>query len=157
MPIDDFRSQVACQHVTLDIMSACATRYGVSMTAAILKWVEFTEEPVVVVKSSEGMVDWWRASSSAKKHCYGTLNRGMELPPNSLAADQTMASSFADYRAGLQHAAGVWFQNLPAREMIISSDRYDMKISVLVLDGGFSTQPLSEEPNRDMTTDQPSF
>lgn len=157
MPIDDFRAQVASQRVTLDVLSACASRYGVSMTAAILKWVEFTDEPVAVVKSSEGMVDWWRASSSAKNHCYSSLRRGMELPASSLAAKPAIAISPADYRVGIDHPPGIWFSHVPTREMVISSDRYDMTISVLVLDGRFGAQSLDEEPDQDMTTNPPTF
>lgn len=157
MPIDDFRARVKNQHITLDVLSVCATRYGVSMTAAILKWVEFTDAPVVVVKGSEGMVDWWRASSSAKNYCYGSLRRGMELPANSLASNPVIASSLADYRIGIHHLPGVWFSNMPVREMLISSDQYDMTISVLVLDDGFGARPLDEEPDHDMTTDLPTF
>lgn len=157
MPINDFRAQVANQRVTLDVLSACARRYGVSMTAAILKWVEFTEEPVVVVKSSEGMVDWWRASSSAKNLCYTSLRCGMELPASSIAANPGIAISPADYRVGIDHGPGTWFSHVSAREMVISSDRYDMTIAVLVLNGGFGAKPLDEESDQDMTTNPPSF
>jgi IrrE N-terminal-like domain len=37
MPIADFRRQLAGQKVTLDGLAHCAERYGVSLTAAILK------------------------------------------------------------------------------------------------------------------------
>lgn len=157
MPMDDFRTQVVNQRVTLDVLSACASRYGVSMTAAILKWVEFTDEPVAVIKSSEGMVDWWRSSSSAKNHCYANLRCGMELPASSLAANPTIGISPTDYRVGVDHPPGIWFANVQTREMVIFSDRYDMTISVLVLDGRFGVQPLDEEPDQDMTTNPPTF
>ena len=38
MPLDDYRKQVTAM-VDLDLLGHCADRYGVSLTAAILKWL----------------------------------------------------------------------------------------------------------------------
>jgi hypothetical protein len=35
MPLDDYCTQVAGQQIDLDLSKRCATRYGVSLTAAI--------------------------------------------------------------------------------------------------------------------------
>lgn len=43
MPLDDYRKQVTGT-VDLDLLGHCADRYGVSLTAAILKWLQYTEE-----------------------------------------------------------------------------------------------------------------
>jgi hypothetical protein len=47
MPIDDFRRQLAGQNIAIDI-------YDVSLTAAILKWLEFTGERAVLVIARDG-------------------------------------------------------------------------------------------------------
>lgn len=155
MPIDDFRAQVGSQRMTLDLMGRCADRYGVSLTAAILKWIDFTELPAVVVMAREGMLHWWRASSAAKKYAFAGLREGTELPSRSLAVDPTMAVSTSDYRVGVEHAKGVWFADAAVREMAVVSDRYDMTISLLLLE--IPGVVHEEEPDDDMTTSPPTF
>ena len=54
MPLDDFRRQVPeRQKVDLDDMSGCADRYRVSLIAALLRWLEYTECRAVLVVSRE--------------------------------------------------------------------------------------------------------
>ena len=45
MPLDDFRRQVDGQPISFDLLGHCADRYGVSLTAAALRW---TARPVDV-------------------------------------------------------------------------------------------------------------
>ena len=155
MPIDDYTQQVLGRQITLDLLGACANRYGVSLTAAILKWLEFTDQPAVAVMGREGMLHWWKASGSAKKYTFGTLQEGMELPSGSLAVSPDRALSTADYRFGVEHPEGVWPVGLPVREMVILSDRYDMSISLLILKAPGLEHP--DAPDEDMTTNIPSF
>ena len=155
MPIDDYTQQVLGRQITLDLLGACANRYGVSLTAAILKWLEFTDQPAVAVMGREGMLHWWKASGSAKKYTFGTLQEGMELPSGSLAVSPDRALSTADYRFGVEHPEGVWPVGLPVREMVILSDRYDMSISMLILTAPGLEHP--DAPDEDMTTNIPSF
>lgn len=63
--------------------------------------------------------------------------------------------SIVDYRLGVEHSEGVWLIRLPVREMVLLSDRYDMSISLLILDAPGVEHP--DEPNEDMTTNLPSF
>lgn len=155
MPIDDYTQQVRGRRITLDLLGECADRYGVSLTAAILKWLEFTDQPAVAVMGREGMLHWWKASGSAKRYTVGTLQEGMELPSNSLAVSPDQVLSTADYRFGVEHPEGVWPIRLPVREMVVLSDRYDMSISLLILDAPGVEHP--DEPDEDMTTNPPSF
>jgi hypothetical protein len=155
MPIDDYTQQVRGRRITLDLLGECADRYGVSLTAAILKWLEFTDQAAVAVMGREGMLHWWNASSSAKKYTFSVLHEGMELPSGSLAANPSMALSIVDYRLGIEHPEGVWPVRLPVREMVVLSDRYDMSISLLILDTpGADWQ---DAPDDDMTTTPPTF
>ena len=155
MPIDDFTRQVQGRRITLDLLGECATRYRVSLTAAILKWLEFTDQAAVAIMGREGMLHWWKASDSAKKYTFGTLREGMELPSESLAGSPNMALSTANYRSDIEHPEGVWPIKLPVREMVVLSDRYDMSISLLILDQPGTNQ--QEAPDEDMTTTPPTF
>lgn len=155
MPIDDYSQQLRGRRVTLDLLGECADRYGVSLTAAILKWLEFTDQAAVAVMGREGMLQWWKASDSAKKYTFGTLQEGMELPSGSLAMSADQAPSTADYRLGIEHPEGVWPIRLPVREMVVLSDRYDMSISLLILDSPGVAHP--DAPDDDMTTAPPTF
>jgi len=56
MPLDDFRSQLKGSKINLDILSHCADRYGVSLTATILKWLSYTSEKAVLVMSNDGFI-----------------------------------------------------------------------------------------------------
>ena len=103
----------------------------------------------------EGMLHWWKASDSAKKYTFGALQEGMELPADSLAVNPSMALSRATYRSGVEHPEGVWPMRLPVREMVAISDRYDMSISLLILDTPGVQYP--DAPDEDMTTTPPTF
>jgi hypothetical protein len=135
MPIDDFREQVKGRHITLDVLGNCAARYGVSLTAAILKWIDFTEHSAIIVFAREGMLHWWKGSASAKRLGFSNLHEGMELPKQSLAMQPHSSTFDADSRDGIEHECGVWFPDSKTREMVVVSDRYDMSISLLMLEG----------------------
>lgn len=79
----------------------------------------------------------------------------MELPSDSLAVNPSIALSMADYRSGVEHPEGVWPMKLPVREMAVLSDRYDMSISLLILDTPGVEHP--DAPDEDMTTIPPRF
>lgn len=155
MPIDDYTQQVRGRRITLNLLGECADRYGVSLTAAILKWLEFTDQSAVAVMGREGMLHWWKASTSAKKHTFGVLREGMELPSGSLAVSPEQVISNEDYRLGIEHPEGVWPIRPPVREMVVLSDRYDMSISLLILD--VPGVEHADESDEDMTTKPPSF
>ena len=155
MPINDFRQQVAAHRMTLELMGHCADRYQVSLTAATLKWLSFTEQSAILVTAREGMVLWWRASESARRLAFANLRSGMELPPQSMAATPTLAISPEDLRSGVEHRPGVWMPGAGVREMTIISDRYDLTLSVLLLESPVVVH--DEEPDNDLTTQPPTF
>ena len=82
MPINDFRVQAKGQTIDLELFKHIANRYGVSLTAAILKWIEFTDQLAAMVVSRDGFALWGRASSNAfKKGIF--IRTGMEIPAKS--------------------------------------------------------------------------
>jgi Zn-dependent peptidase ImmA (M78 family) len=64
MPLDDYRRQIdARTSADLDMISHCADRYRVSLIAALLRWLEYTERRVVLVVSRDGFILWARTSA----------------------------------------------------------------------------------------------
>src|SRR5262245_43470607 len=55
MPLDDFRSQLPADAVpSLDDLSGVAQRYGVSLIACILRWLEYTSGRSMLVVARDG-------------------------------------------------------------------------------------------------------
>ena len=66
MPLDDFRRQIpADADPTLDDLSAATERYGVSLIACVLRWLEYTTRRSMLVISRDGIILWARASEPA--------------------------------------------------------------------------------------------
>lgn len=136
MPIDDFQRTIGTDTVDLDVLDACAKRYGVSLTAAVLKWLEFTSQRAVLVMSTDGYVLWARSSQPALRSgaLFRTKNALVQIPRDSLAV--STGTAISDKR-GIELAARTWFPEEPAemslREMRIVSDRYEQTMSLLIL------------------------
>jgi hypothetical protein len=113
--------------VDLDMISHCADRYRVSLIAAILRWLAYTDRRAVLVVSREGFILWSRASETALRTgaFFRTSGGPIEIPSTSLAATQ---DQLVDARAGLQHGPGVWFPE-PSHEMTIFSELYAFTIT----------------------------
>lgn len=134
MPLDDFRRQLSPSSVPdLDALGGCADRYDVSLTAAALKWLSYTERRAVLVVSRDGFILWARSSKAAYRT--GAFFKTADRPPRaipeiSLAARgrngelRTAASEFEE---------GIWFEREPCTELALFSDRYDFTISLLHL------------------------
>jgi hypothetical protein len=147
MPLDDFRRQIGPRaKVDLDMISHCADRYRVSLIAAILRWLGYTDRRSVLVVSRDGFIMWSRASDMALKTgaFFRTSGGPIAIPASSLAATQ---DQLIDARAGIEHGPGVWFPE-PAHEMTIFSEQYDFSISLLLLDAGDHYIPV-EPPAED--------
>ena len=134
MPLDDFRKQLPPPVApSLDLLGACANRYGVSLTAAALKWLSFTSRRAVLVLSREGFILWARSSNSAlRTGAYiKTANRAPRpIPAMSLAARRVNDCASV---AEMEFDEGVWFPSEACTELALSSDRYDLTISLLHL------------------------
>ncbi len=134
MPLDDYRKQVTTT-VDLDVLGHCANRYGVSLTAAILKWLQYTDEKAVLVMSNDGFINWaWSSEPAAKAGAFfRTRNNVIPVPTGSIAADDNIHHE----RAGTRIPASIWFPHAsaetPLREMKIDAEQYGMILSLLVL------------------------
>ena len=139
MPRPDYEAQIKSAAIDIDVLGGCAERYGVSLTAVILKWLEFTPQRAVLVMSNNGVVQWARGSQSGKWLSIG-LNKKQpdcqrkRLPKNCSTMLQT--DSNVD-RQGTKMDARIWFPGEPdgmaLREMRIVSDQYRQTMTLLIL------------------------
>lgn len=131
MPLDDYRKQIkATAKIDLDTLGWCAERYGVSLTAAILRWLELTIRRAMIVVSRDSYVLWARSSKSAyKSGFYFKTNNSsaIPVPTLSLAATSSLTNELR-LRACLPE--NIWFSD-ECEETIIVSDLYDFTISVI--------------------------
>lgn len=132
MPFHDFRRQISAKKVpSFEDLSSIADRYGVSLTAATLRWLEYTETRALLVISNEGFAKWAKTSKPALKtgHFIKTRNTMFELPQLAVAVKQDYRQETID---GISQPSGVWF-NEPVVEMCIRSERYDQEMTLLHL------------------------
>lgn len=146
MPPHDFRKQVEGQELSFDLIEHCTNRYQVSLTAALLKWIEFTHKRAMLVVSRDGYVLWAKPSQPAFRS--GVYIKTVDCPPvpmptESLAIKKAVIS---DSKVECEHNSGVWRKNESAREMTIFSDRFDIVISLLIFD--------DQAPNRFIRDDE---
>jgi hypothetical protein len=134
MPLDDYRKQVTAT-VDLDLLGHCADRYGVSLTAAILKWLQYTDEKAVLVMSNDGFINWaWSSEPAVKAGAFfRTRNNIIPVPEASLASNPDIKHD----RQGTQIPASIWFAHAradtPLREMKIHVEQYGVVLNLLYL------------------------
>jgi hypothetical protein len=59
MPLDDFRARIGPEDKpSLDDLGGASDRYGVSLTAAVLRWLEYTNRRAIFVVSRDGGAKW---------------------------------------------------------------------------------------------------
>ena len=133
MPLHDFRrNHPPKDRVDFDLLGRLATRYGVSLTAVILRWLECTETRAIVVISNEGFAHWAKSSNPALRSglFLRTKDEVFELPAESIPC----RSDFTDQSiAGIEQPANVWFSE-PLIEMCIRSENFDQEITLLQFD-----------------------
>lgn len=134
MPLNDFRLQLTSDG-DIEMLRHCAVRYGVSLTAAALKWIECTEDSALLILSRDGYMKWAFASNLARRNgaFFRTRKQLVEIPRGSLAA----APSITQERKGIELPASLWFAHADpgstVREMKIQSEQYEYVITLLVL------------------------
>ncbi|TFV43373.1 ImmA/IrrE family metallo-endopeptidase [Bradyrhizobium niftali] len=135
MPFHDFRRQLpANERPDFKRLSALAKRYGVSLTAAILRWLEYTETRAMMVVSNEGFALWARSSDPALKsgRFIRTKDTVFELPAAASAKRRLFTE---ETKAGLVQPAEAWGFPEGLLEMCIRSERYDQEITLLHFEG----------------------
>lgn len=150
MPLDDFRRQIDPKSKpTLDEIGACAERYQVSLIAATLRWLQYTERRSVLVVSTDGFILWARSSQSAWKTgaYFKTAGRPPILIPfSSLPSRPDLLTS---NKGAVAHDAGVWFRE-PCEEVALLSDQYEFAISLLHLGDAIARWDFDEAKEEDV-------
>lgn len=135
MPLDDFRRQVDGETVSFDLLGHCADRYGVSLTAAAIRWLEIAPQRAVLVASRDDHMLWASSNEAAFKSgaFFATRKNTIELPRSALAHSRncTGASQSHDTRAQ------VWFAREPAEmpitEMTKVAGNYGYTLTLLAM------------------------
>lgn len=133
MPLNDCRRLLPARtRPDFGLLGTLATRYGVSLTAVILRWLEYTETRALMVVSNEGFAHWAKASDAAfRSGAYiATRDTVFELPSAATAATGDHSD---EARSGIPRPGGCWFRE-PVFEMCIRSERYDQEITLLHLE-----------------------
>ena len=135
MPLDDFRRQVDGQSISFDLLSHCADRYGVSLTAAALRWTEIAPRRAVLVASRDDHMLWAKSNKAALRSgaYFATRKNTIELPHDALAHSHN-AFDMCDNRTG---RAQSWFSRepagMPVTEMTRVAGQYDYTLTLLLL------------------------
>lgn len=150
MPIDDYRNQVDGHDMTRDLLSHITDRYGGSLLAAVLKWIEFTSSRAAIVVAQDGFALWGRASASAYKTGI-FVPSGMPIPDGSVAA-MPPASRNAESDDPVVLPVGVWTFSRGSeltRELTIFSARLDISVSIRQFDDDAGNVVLEEKADWD--------
>ncbi|CAA7615785.1 ImmA/IrrE family metallo-endopeptidase [Magnetospirillum sp. UT-4] len=158
MPLDDFREQVKGEDVSMDLMFHLADRYAVSLTAAILKWLQITNKRAMIVVAHDGFIDWsWSSDRLIKSGIfYRARQQTTALPERSLAG---LRDASIDNLTGTVHPAGIWPGDEEVREMTLISQKNESSLSLLVYpddapDRRFAGAGDCDEPREWDTYDQ---
>lgn len=135
MPLDDFRRQIEGESIGFDLLGHCADHYGVSLTAAAIRWIEIAPRRAVLVASRDDHMLWAKSSKAAlrSRAYFATRRNTHELPGEALAhSDNAWAT--AEQQTG---RAQSWFPHeptgMPVTEMIRIAGQYDYTLTLLLL------------------------
>ncbi len=132
MPLDDFREQTnGLSTVTVAFFDKLRIRYEVSLTAAILKWLEFTSKRAMIVVSRDGFIDWsWSSKPLIGSGVFFRARQQVTpLPDASLAAGKASA---LQPEQGVMLNSGIWAKDEDVFESVIFSEYHEMAVSLLV-------------------------
>ncbi|TCQ24867.1 ImmA/IrrE family metallo-endopeptidase [Rhizobium sp. PP-CC-3G-465] len=146
MPLDDFRRHLPSERLaTIERLGEAATRYGVSLTAAALRWIGYTNARAILISSTDGFAHWAVPTRAAYRtgRFMRTRNELYEMPSASLAARDI---SPKEALLGVRQNAGVWFPEA-VYEMCMKTDRYGFELTLLHFEGnGPSFQSEGDDP-----------
>ncbi len=148
MPFDDFKTSISpTEKPSIDDLVALAKRYGVSLIAVTLRWLEYTERRAVFVVSRDGGAKWARSSESALKsgRFFRTAKETYMLPDASMAVRGEFDGSG---RISAIHPAGVWFPE-ETEELTVHSKTYDLSLTLLHLPREVRYTPIMEPVEMD--------
>lgn len=113
MPTELFRDEVRARDgfLTLDDLGKLASDvFHTSLTSTVLRYVDMSFEPCCVVMAENGIVKWAARSEDMKRQALGWVERGSQLPPNSVTAQAIISKlSGTNLKTGGTVDSSVWF------------------------------------------------
>ncbi len=108
VPIRDFRKITEQQVFSFDFLSFCTNRYGVSLEAILIKWLELTDENMVAIISIDGFMKWSYSSKRAyrAKAVFPTRKKIIQIPEKSLCANHLTPNCLE----GSLIQTNIWFE-----------------------------------------------
>lgn len=145
MPLDAFRRAIPSNaYPTFSELNDTASRFGVSLTAATLRWLGYTDQRALLVVSKDGFILWARSSKPALRS--GGFIKTIALAPKPVPNASPIQSNphFADMDDPVRHRAGVW---LPEEvvEYPLYVDQYSLGMSLLMLANSGPNAEIAEE------------
>jgi len=157
MPLDHFRRQVNGQDVSFELLGHCANQYGVSLTAAAIRWLEIAPKRAVLVASRDDHMLWASSNEAAFKSgaFFATRKHTIELPGSALAHSRNCTGT----AQSLDTRAQVWFAREPAEmpvtEMTKVAGNYGYTLTLLVMpeaqrrwQDGLEEEPVEDSYDR---------
>lgn len=135
MPTDDYRRQISNKSFSAELINFVTSRYGVSLTAACRKWIDFTDTRAAMVVSRDGFALWGRASKAAYRS--GIFVRSGMPIPDEVTSDLATAEQGFISDCAIQRKSGVWKFNKASeavKETTLKSELLDIAISILQFD-----------------------
>lgn len=155
MPLDDFRRQVEGETVSFELLGHCADRYGVSLTATAIRWLEIAPKRAVLVASRDDHMLWATSNEDAFNSgaYFATRKNTIELPRSALAHSRNCTGRPQSHDTRAQ----VWFPREPAAmpitEMTKVAGNYGYTLTLLVMPAAErrwrQRDGLEEEPVED--------
>lgn len=144
LPTSRVHPIVQAQLASIDTASFLASKFGTSLTAALLKSSEVTNERCCVVKSQNQIIEWAWPNHSFK-HFVGRKER---LSPNSLAS-QLAINRGTERSSGLVPAE-IWVEDTQLKEGSkihedsILQPHYESVMTILTIDEPLTDQDTDE-------------
>jgi hypothetical protein len=121
-----------------DFITSLASEFGTSLTAATRRYVELSNQPIVLVASTKGRVTWI-ARSKAAIDSYYFVKPGDDLPMNCHTTEVVRSKSTTATSEVLEPQ--IWFPELnfddevELFEHVKYSDTYDTALTLLWIPG----------------------
>lgn len=134
MPMRMMGSSYKSKEPSLAVPEDIANRFEVSLTAATLRYVTKFNQPVMVVFSADGKVNWWRRNDEQMEYLF--LEQAQPVTATSRAA--AVAAGEQSDTAMMVVPWDAWFPHLPVRpgtlrEQAKKFENYDVVMSLLWL------------------------
>ena len=150
MPLNDFRKQIpASKEVGLREIGVCAERYGVSLTAAAIQWLTYTEKRALLVASVDEFILW--SISSRPAYRSGVFIKVKGVPPIPVPNESPTMSDDASIGLAdsVRFPAGIWIDESVVEHSHISR-KYHRNLSLLVLQNATPRSGTEEEDELDL-------